>query len=131
MAAEQGKEGWFIYGFVARGTVVLAEYTEYTGNFPAIAAQCLQKLPSSDKVSTYACDGHAFIFLVHSGYGNSLISYPCTLLLVFCLIQKGAVACWYFDVVLDLQGLRLVSELRCHWIVSARLRKVELLVVGL
>ncbi|URE22118.1 vesicle-associated membrane protein [Musa troglodytarum] len=42
--AEEGKEGWFIYGFVARGTVVLAEYTEYTGNFPAIAAQCLQKL---------------------------------------------------------------------------------------
>ncbi|XP_074562745.1 vesicle-associated membrane protein 724-like [Curcuma longa] len=69
MATEQGKEGWFIYGFVARGTVVLAEYTEYTRNFPAIAAQCLQKLPSSDKVSTYACDGHAFIFLVHSGYG--------------------------------------------------------------
>ncbi|XP_074567610.1 vesicle-associated membrane protein 724-like [Curcuma longa] len=74
MAAEQGKEGWFIYGFVARGTVVLAEYTEYTGNFPAIAAQCLQKLPSSDKVSTYACDGHAFIFLVHSGYAYCVVT---------------------------------------------------------
>uniref|UniRef100_A0A2N9I9X7 Uncharacterized protein n=1 Tax=Fagus sylvatica TaxID=28930 RepID=A0A2N9I9X7_FAGSY len=33
----------FIYSFVARGTVILAEYTEFTGNFPAIAAQCLQK----------------------------------------------------------------------------------------
>lgn len=72
--AEEGKEGWFIYGFVARGTVVLAEYTEYTGNFPAIAAQCLQKLPSSNKLSTYACDAHTFIFLVHNGYGIFPIS---------------------------------------------------------
>lgn len=71
--AEGAKEGWFIYGFVARGTVVLAEYTEYTGNFPAIAAQCLQKLPSSNKLSTYACDGHTFLFLVHNGYGSTLI----------------------------------------------------------
>ncbi|KAG6495276.1 hypothetical protein ZIOFF_043070 [Zingiber officinale] len=106
MEAEQGKEGWFIYGFVARGTVVLAEYTEYTGNFPAIAAQCLQKLPSSDKLSTYACDGHAFIFLVHSGYGNSLISSSvfmsgertkmpldciCTSSQAYCVVTKDTV----------------------------------------
>ncbi|XP_073132756.1 vesicle-associated membrane protein 724 isoform X2 [Henckelia pumila] len=43
----------FIYSFVARGTMVLAEYTEFTGNFPAIAAQCLQKLPSSNNKFTY------------------------------------------------------------------------------
>ncbi|CAD5169411.1 vesicle-associated membrane protein 724-like [Musa acuminata AAA Group] len=72
--AEEGKEGWFIYGFVARGTVVLAEYTEYTGNFPAIAAQCLQKLPSSNKLSTYACDAHTFIFLVHNGYAYCVVT---------------------------------------------------------
>ncbi|WOL12189.1 hypothetical protein Cni_G20954 [Canna indica] len=72
--AEEGKEGWFIYGFVARGTVVLAEYTEFTGNFPAIAAQCLQKLPSSNKLSTYACDGHTFMFLVHNGYSYCVVT---------------------------------------------------------
>ncbi|MBA0562391.1 hypothetical protein Golob_007439 [Gossypium lobatum] len=31
----------FIYSFFARGTTILAEYTEFTGNFPAIATQCL------------------------------------------------------------------------------------------
>ncbi|MQM00564.1 hypothetical protein Taro_033304 [Colocasia esculenta] len=62
----------FIYSFVARGTVVLAEYTEFTGNFPAIAAQCLQKLPSSNSRFTYACDHHTFNFLVEEGYGACL-----------------------------------------------------------
>ncbi|TXG71755.1 hypothetical protein EZV62_000334 [Acer yangbiense] len=43
----------FIYSFVARGTMVLAEYTEFTGNFPAIATQCLQRLTSSNNKFTY------------------------------------------------------------------------------
>jgi len=30
-----------IYSFVAKGTVVLAEHTQYTGNFSTIAVQCL------------------------------------------------------------------------------------------
>lgn len=60
----------FIYSFVARGTMVLAEYTEFTGNFPAIAAQCLHKLPSSNNKFTYNCDHHTFNFLVEDGYGN-------------------------------------------------------------
>ncbi|KAF5752208.1 hypothetical protein HS088_TW01G00115 [Tripterygium wilfordii] len=58
----------FIYSFVARGTMILAEYTEFTGNFPAIAAQCLQKLPSSNNKFTYNCDHHTFNFLVEDGY---------------------------------------------------------------
>ena len=49
--------------------MVLAEYTEFTGNFPAIAAQCLQKLPSSNNKFTYNCDHHTFNFLVEDGYG--------------------------------------------------------------
>ncbi|MBA0830954.1 hypothetical protein Goarm_015447, partial [Gossypium armourianum] len=57
--------------FVARGTTILAEYTEFTGNFPAIAAQCLQKLTSSNNKFTYNCDHHTFNFLVEDGYGNS------------------------------------------------------------
>lgn len=61
----------FIYSFVARGTMILAEYTEFTGNFPAIAAQCLKKLPSSNNKFTYNCDHHTFNFLVEDGYGNS------------------------------------------------------------
>ncbi|TQD89930.1 hypothetical protein C1H46_024485 [Malus baccata] len=58
----------FIYSFVARGTMILAEYTEFTGNFPAIAAQCLQKLPTSNNKFTYNCDHHTFNFLVEDGY---------------------------------------------------------------
>lgn len=61
----------FIYSFVARGTMVLAEYTEFTGNFPAIAAQCLQRLPSTNNKFTYKCDHHIFNFLVEDGYGKS------------------------------------------------------------
>ncbi|KAL6129582.1 hypothetical protein ACLB2K_072932 [Fragaria x ananassa] len=36
-----------IYSFVAKGSVVLAEHTSFSGNFSTIAVQCLQKLPSS------------------------------------------------------------------------------------
>ncbi|XP_058764660.1 vesicle-associated membrane protein 722-like [Vicia villosa] len=56
-----------IYSFVARGTVIIAEYTEFTGNFTGVAAQCLQKLPSSNNKFTYNCDGHTFNYLVDSG----------------------------------------------------------------
>ncbi|XP_047945365.1 vesicle-associated membrane protein 721-like isoform X1 [Salvia hispanica] len=59
----------FIYSFVARGTMVLVEYTEFTGNFPAIAAQCLQRLSSTNNKFTYNCDHHIFNFLVEDGYG--------------------------------------------------------------
>ena len=85
-----------IYAFVARGTVILAEYTEFTGNFPAIAAQCLQRLPAgSSSASTgpdgrggapvrfsYACDGHTFNFLLHRGYGEKDAINRCLLSLL-------------------------------------------------
>ncbi|THU74066.1 hypothetical protein C4D60_Mb04t29430 [Musa balbisiana] len=61
-----------IYSFVARGTVILAEYTEFQGNFTGIAAQCLQKLPSSNNRFTYNCDGHTFNYLVEDGYSEPL-----------------------------------------------------------
>ncbi|QCE13259.1 vesicle-associated membrane protein 724-like [Vigna unguiculata] len=64
----------FIYSFVARGTVVLAEYTEFTGNFPAIAAQCLHKLSSSNNKFTYNCDHHTFNFLVEDGYAYCVVA---------------------------------------------------------
>ncbi|GMH13252.1 hypothetical protein Nepgr_015093 [Nepenthes gracilis] len=57
-----------IYSFVAKGTVVLAEHTSYSGNFSTIAVQCLQKLPSNSNKYTYSCDGHTFNFLIDSGF---------------------------------------------------------------
>ncbi|CAI9118783.1 OLC1v1020393C1 [Oldenlandia corymbosa var. corymbosa] len=68
----------FIYSFVARGTMILAEYTEFTGNFPAIADQCLQKLPSSNSKFTYNCDHHTFNFLAEDGF-------------VYCVVAKESV----------------------------------------
>ncbi|XP_010259650.1 PREDICTED: vesicle-associated membrane protein 724 [Nelumbo nucifera] len=64
----------FIYSFVARGTMILAEYTEFTGNFPAIASQCLQKLPSGNNKFTYSCDHHTFNFLVEDGYAYCVVA---------------------------------------------------------
>eukprot|EP00262_Sarcandra_glabra_P018372 TRINITY_DN655_c0_g2_i1.p1 TRINITY_DN655_c0_g2~~TRINITY_DN655_c0_g2_i1.p1 ORF type:complete len:238 (-),score=49.81 TRINITY_DN655_c0_g2_i1:283-996(-) len=57
-----------IYSFVAKGTVVLAEHTPFSGNFSTIAVQCLQKLPSNSSKFTYSCDGHTFNYLVDSGF---------------------------------------------------------------
>lgn len=57
-----------IYSFVAKGTVVLAEHTPYSGNFSTIAVQCLQKLPHNSSKYTYSCDGHTFNFLLDSGF---------------------------------------------------------------
>ncbi|KAK8511269.1 hypothetical protein V6N12_033546 [Hibiscus sabdariffa] len=68
----------FIYSFVARGTMILAEYTEFTGNFPAIAAQCLQRLTAANNRFTYNCDQHTFNSLVEDGYA-------------YCVVAKNAV----------------------------------------
>ncbi|XP_057484072.1 vesicle-associated membrane protein 722-like [Actinidia eriantha] len=63
-----------IYSFVARGTVILAEYTEFTGNFTSIASQCLQKLPSTNNKFTYSCDGHTFNFLIEDGFTYCVVA---------------------------------------------------------
>ncbi|KAL9257616.1 Vesicle-associated membrane protein 721-like protein [Drosera capensis] len=63
-----------IYSFVARGTVILAEYTEFTGNFTTIASQCLNKLPATNNKFTYNCDGHTFNFLVHDGFTYCVVA---------------------------------------------------------
>ncbi|KAD5803667.1 hypothetical protein R6Q59_024199 [Mikania micrantha] len=57
-----------IYSFVARGTVIIAEYTEFKGNFTTVASQCLQKLPANNNRFTYNCDGHTFNYLIDNGY---------------------------------------------------------------
>lgn len=63
-----------IYSFVAKGSVVLAEHTSFSGNFSTIAVQCLQKLPSSSSKYTYSCDGHTFNFLLDNGFGKYLLN---------------------------------------------------------
>ncbi|KAL2507296.1 putative vesicle-associated membrane protein [Forsythia ovata] len=63
-----------IYSFVARGTVILAEYTEFTGNFTSIAFQCLQKLPASNNKFTYNCDGHTFNYLNENGFTYCVVA---------------------------------------------------------
>ncbi|XP_061360681.1 vesicle-associated membrane protein 722-like isoform X2 [Gastrolobium bilobum] len=57
-----------IYSFVARGTLILAEHTDFSGNFTTIALQCLQKLPASNNKFTYTCDGHTFNYLADNGF---------------------------------------------------------------
>ncbi|KAL3508081.1 hypothetical protein ACH5RR_033463 [Cinchona calisaya] len=69
-----GGQELFIYSFVARGTMILAEFTEFTGNFPEIAAQCLQKLPSTNTKFTYNYDHHTFNFLVQDGYAYCIVA---------------------------------------------------------
>jgi vesicle-associated membrane protein 72 len=76
-----------IYSFVAKGSVVLAEHTAFSGNFSTIAVQCLQKLPPNSTRSTYSCDGHTFNFLVDRGFGMFNASF----LLIFAASARLAV----------------------------------------
>ncbi|WRX21491.1 Longin domain - like 4 [Theobroma cacao] len=77
-----------IYSFVARGTMILAEYTEFTGNFTSIAAQCLQKLPASNNKFTYNCDGHTFNYLVENGFSVlfGFVVFISEFWVIFCLV---------------------------------------------
>ncbi|CAI8612588.1 unnamed protein product [Vicia faba] len=60
-----------IYSFVARDTVILADHTDFIGNFPEIALQCLQRLPATNTKFTYNTDGHTFNYLTHDGFMES------------------------------------------------------------
>ncbi|GKB62184.1 vesicle-associated membrane protein 727 [Tanacetum coccineum] len=64
---EMNQKG-LIYSFVAKGSVVLAEHTAYSGNVSTIAVQCLQKLPNTSSKYTYSCDGYTFNFLLDIGF---------------------------------------------------------------
>eukprot|EP00199_Chlamydomonas_sp_CCMP681_P006037 CAMPEP_0119106216 /NCGR_PEP_ID=MMETSP1180-20130426/3968_1 /TAXON_ID=3052 ORGANISM="Chlamydomonas cf sp, Strain CCMP681" /NCGR_SAMPLE_ID=MMETSP1180 /ASSEMBLY_ACC=CAM_ASM_000741 /LENGTH=221 /DNA_ID=CAMNT_0007091491 /DNA_START=32 /DNA_END=697 /DNA_ORIENTATION=+ len=57
-----------IYAFVSRETCVLAEYTQFTGNFNTVAIECLQKLTNPEPKFTIACDKHTFNFLQSNGF---------------------------------------------------------------
>lgn len=68
------KPSVLIYAFVAREKVILAEYTDFSGNFNTIASQCLQKLPASNNKFTYNCDGHTFNYLVDNGFTYCVVA---------------------------------------------------------
>ncbi|KAH9327470.1 hypothetical protein KI387_007648, partial [Taxus chinensis] len=63
-----------IYCFVSRGTVILAEHTEFSGNFASIAYQCLEKLPTTNNKFTYSCDRHTFNYLVEDGFTYGVVA---------------------------------------------------------
>jgi vesicle-associated membrane protein 72 len=63
-----------IYSFVSRGTVILAEYTEFTGNFTTVAYQCLQKLPATSNKFTFDCQRHTFNYLVEDGFTYCVVA---------------------------------------------------------
>mmetsp|Transcript_18765 Transcript_18765/g.74893 ORF Transcript_18765/g.74893 Transcript_18765/m.74893 type:complete len:267 (-) Transcript_18765:80-880(-) len=61
-----------VYAVVARGTVVLAEYTQSSGNFPTVTRVLLAKIPSNDARMSYVYDEHVFHYLVDDG-----VTYLC------------------------------------------------------
>ncbi|XP_047313287.1 vesicle-associated membrane protein 722-like [Impatiens glandulifera] len=69
-----GQQQSLIYSFVARGTVILAEYSEITGNFSTIAFQCLQKLPASNNKFTYNTNGYSFNYLAENGFTYCVVA---------------------------------------------------------
>jgi hypothetical protein len=90
-----------IYAFVARGTDVVAEFTDFKGNFKKIAHSCLLNLPSnSNKFTTCKCDGHTFHYLREDGYGMYVfpLEFSMFFLLVGCVClyaMKGCVCFFY------------------------------------
>jgi hypothetical protein len=51
-----------IYSLVARGTLVLAEYTSYDGDFPQIARKIIAKTPRTKQKKTYVKENYSFTF---------------------------------------------------------------------
>jgi hypothetical protein len=49
-----------IYSLVARGTLILAEYTSYDGDFPGLARKILAQTPKSKSKKTYTKDNYSF-----------------------------------------------------------------------
>ncbi|XP_014489589.1 vesicle-associated membrane protein 722 [Vigna radiata var. radiata] len=63
-----------IYSFVARGTVILAEHTDFNGNFTEVAFDCLRRLPASNSKFTYNADGHTFNYFNDNGFTYCVVA---------------------------------------------------------
>jgi hypothetical protein len=93
-----GPQRKLVYSFVARGSAVLADHAEASGNFATVAAECLQKLPASNNRFSYNCDGHTFNYHVHDGFSNVPdLDVPC---FSSCFFISSACACGLFDKIL-------------------------------
>lgn len=56
-----------IYSAVARGSVLLAEYSVFAGNFQQVTKDYLSKSSNAGRFS-YTVDSHVFSFLSEDGY---------------------------------------------------------------
>ncbi|KAF0554955.1 synaptobrevin domain-containing protein [Gigaspora margarita] len=61
-----------IYGLVARGSVILAEHTNSSGNFTQVTQAILEKIPPNNSKSTYVCDRYLFHYICEDG-----LTYMC------------------------------------------------------
>ncbi|KAF9581194.1 hypothetical protein BGW38_001878 [Lunasporangiospora selenospora] len=61
-----------IYALVARGTVILAEYTNSSGNFTTITEAILEKIPPNNSKLTYVYDRYLFHYICEDG-----LTYMC------------------------------------------------------
>lgn len=59
-----------LYSFVARDRDVLAEHSAISGNFRAVALECLQNSQITDEKFTVTADAYTFNYLVASGYSE-------------------------------------------------------------
>src|SRR5688572_20170581 len=51
-----------IYALIARGSLVLAEYTPHDGDFASVARQILIKSPRTQQKKTFSKEDYAFVF---------------------------------------------------------------------
>uniref|UniRef100_A0A1D1ZDU1 Vesicle-associated membrane protein 7B n=1 Tax=Anthurium amnicola TaxID=1678845 RepID=A0A1D1ZDU1_9ARAE len=61
-----------IYGLVARGPVILSEYTNTTGNFTQVTQAILDKIPPNNSKLTYVYDRYLFHYICEDG-----VTYMC------------------------------------------------------
>ncbi|KAF9436616.1 Vesicle-associated membrane protein [Entomortierella beljakovae] len=61
-----------IYALVARGTVILAEHTNSSGNFTTVTEAILEKIPPNNSKLTYVYDRYLFHYICEDG-----LTYMC------------------------------------------------------
>ncbi|KAF9314543.1 hypothetical protein BG003_004091 [Podila horticola] len=61
-----------IYALVAKGTIILAEYTSSSGNFTTVTEAILEKIPPNNSKLTYVYDRYLFHYICEDG-----LTYMC------------------------------------------------------
>ncbi|KAG0248233.1 Vesicle-associated membrane protein, partial [Actinomortierella ambigua] len=61
-----------IYALVARGSIILAEYTNSSGNFTTVTEAILGKIPPNNSKLTYVYDRYLFHYICEDG-----LTYMC------------------------------------------------------